>query len=162
MLLAGDYNCIPDIENLQIYNLSSLLEGYPSLGILPPVNHVDYMNELEFDISYSNYIMNNDTIFFEFFSKVIYPLYNGLDVFLIVTRNIFYDRITESLFKFIQQRYQYLSAIINEEDDIDHINPDIRFGINGIYNLDLDKDRWTVMYTQINMDSSTYKIAGFD
>jgi len=161
MLLAGDYTCIPDMKNLHVYNLSSLVEGYPKVDILPPVTQIDYMDELGFDISYSNYIMTNDNVFFEFFSKIIYPLYNGIDIYLIITRNIFYDRITESLFKFIQQRYGYLCAIINEVSDIEDLNPDIGFTTAGIFNLDIDKERFSLMYTYNNMTSDG-KIVGYD
>lgn len=146
MLLAGDHNCIPDMNNLIVYNLSSLIEGYPLLDILPSVNSVDYMDDLNFDIVYSNYIMTNDNVFYEFFCKIIYPLYNGIDIYLIIRRDFFYDNITESLFKFIQQRYGYLGAIIGEIEDLDYINPDIGFGqtgLEGIFNLDMDKERFT-------------------
>jgi hypothetical protein len=162
MLLLGHPSCIPDIKDLIVYNLSSLLEGYQRVDILPPVNNVDYMNELDFDIAYANYIMGNNNIFYEFFSKIIYPLYNGYNVYLMTTRNIFYDKVSDSLMKFIQQRYEYLSAIINEPDDIDYINPDIGFGINGVYNLDMDKERFSQMYVCQNMDSTTGRINGFE
>lgn len=161
MLFLGDYNCIPDIDNLIIYNLSSLAEGYPRVDILPPVEDVNYTDDLGFDIFYCNYIMMNDSIFYEFFSKIMYPLYNGQDIFLIVTRNIFYDRISETITKFIQQRYQYLSAIINDKEDIYDLNLDAGFGINGVYNLDIDKDRFTYLYTSMNLDYKTGNIRGF-
>lgn len=151
MLLLGDFRSIPDIQNLVVYNLSSLYEGCPRVGILPPVNEVNYADELSFDIAYSNYIMTNNMVFYEFFSKILYPLYNGFDVYLMVTRNIFYDRISESLLKFIQQRYEYIGAIINEPDDADYINPDMGFGIMGIYNLDLDKEKFSMIYTTMNL-----------
>lgn len=161
MLLAGDYTCIPDIKNLAIYNLSSLLEGCPRVDILPSVTQINYMNERDFDIHYSNYLLGNDAIFYELFSKIIFPLYNGMDIYLIVSRNIFYDQITESLFKFIQQRYQYPSILISEPDDVNYINPDVGFGINGVYNLDIDKNRFSIMYTNMNLTSNGI-IKGFD
>lgn len=157
MLLAGDYKSIPNNKELIIYNLTSLVEGYPILGILPPVDGVDYINELDFDIAYANYIMLTDTIFYEFFSKIIYPLYNGYDIYLITTRNIFYDNIIESLFKLIQQRYGYIGAILGEPGDIDYINPDMAFGtlgITGILNLDIDKERYAMIYALNNMNNS--------
>lgn len=149
MLLAGDHNCIPDIDDLVIFNLSSLIEGYPILDILPSVNSIDYTDDLNFDIVYSNYIMTNDSVFYEFFHKVIYPLYNGVDVYLITRRDFFYDNIIESLFKFIQQRYGYLGIILGDMEDIEYINPDLGFGqtgIPGIINLDMDKERYTNIY----------------
>jgi hypothetical protein len=165
MLLVGEYNCIPsDIDNLFIYNLSSMIEGYQKIGILPSVNNINYIDELNFDISYSNYIMTNDSVFYEFFSKIIYPLYNGYSVYLITARNDFFDRVTESLLKFIQQRYGYISAIMNDPTDIDYINQDVGFGstgIYGVYNLDLDKERYSYMYASTNMDKNG-KIKGFD
>jgi hypothetical protein len=98
---------------------------------------------------YSNYLMMNEDIFFEFFQKVLYPLYNGYNVYLITTRNIFYDRIIESLIKFIQQRYGYLGYILGSPDDIEYINPDNGFSINGLYNLDIDKNKFSYIYASM-------------
>ena len=120
-----------------------MVEGYPKIDILPPVTQIDYSDERQFDISFSQFIFNNPIVFYEFFSKILYPVYAGYDVFLLVTRNMLFDMISESLLKLIQQRYGYNGAIINEASDIYYLNPDETFTTAGIYNFDIDKQRFS-------------------
>ena len=143
MLLIGDLNCIPqnDKINLVVYNLNSLFEGVERVQLTPPSN-IDYIlqNEKEFDLMYANYIFSNDFTFMELM-KIIINLYLGKDVFLVVTRNEIFDAVTEALTKLIQQRYGYNSQWINSVDDI-NIYDDSDFSIQGLYNLDIDKNRY--------------------
>lgn len=149
MLIIGDYNCIPSyMENLLVFNLSSIKEGYTPLCILPTFKGMDY-NSLEFDYYLAEYIYANDNIFFEFFNNVIYQLYSGNHVFIMVQRGDFFDAISESILKLVQQRYGYHGAIVNCLEDIDYMNPDEGFNILGINNLDADKERWTAIYTRM-------------
>ena len=121
MLLIGDVRCLPDfIDKFLILNLSSLVEGFPRVHLVPSVT-TQYDNDKEFDIAYANYIFSNDNIFMEFM-KIIYPLYTGNDVFLLVSRNEnTHDIITESLCKLIQQRYGYNYQLLNDVSDINYI-----------------------------------------
>lgn len=145
MIILGDIRSIPVYfkGDLLVYNLSGMAEGYQRIDILPPVNQINYSDERQFDIFFSQFIFNNDNIFYEFFSKILYPVYSGYDVYLIVTRNPFFDMISESLLKLIQQRYGYNGAIVNNAVDIDYLNPDETFTTAGIYNFDMDKQRFT-------------------
>lgn len=146
----GDHNCIPYyMENLLVFNLSSIKEGYTPLCILPVLKGMDY-NSLEFDYYWAEYIFANDNIFFEFFDKIIYQLYSGNNVYILVDRSPFFDAISESLLKLVQQRYGYHGAVVNTPDDIYYMNPDEGFNILGINNLDADKERWTAIYTKIH------------
>lgn len=133
---------ISDIENMEVYNLSSLKEGYPRLDILPTTN-IYYQDERQFDIDYFNWIFNNDHLFKRLF-KIIYSLYIGNNVVLLISNNEGYNVSVHSILKIIQQRYGYNSIYINDMYDLNFIS-DISsdFSLNGLYNLDIDKSRYT-------------------
>lgn len=144
MLLVGDIKCLPDcMEKFLVLNLSSLAEGFERVHLVPSVQ-AQYNNDKEFDIAYANYIFSNDWVFMEFM-KIIYPLYEGIDVFLLVSRGEnTYDIITESLCKLIQQRYGYNYQLLNDADDINYYD-DSNFNINGIQILDMDKEKMSYL-----------------
>lgn len=149
MLLVGDVRCLPDsIEKFVVLNLSSLAEGFHRVHLVP-FFPTTYNNDKEFDIAYANYIFSNDSVFMEFM-KIIYPLYTGNDVFLLVSRNEdTHDIVTESLCKLIQQRYGYNYQLLNDKYDIDYYD-DSNFSISGIQTLDMDKERMTYLAVQQN------------
>lgn len=143
MLLVGKLEYIPDIP-LHILNLSSYKEGIEKLNLLPPTNGtLPFKDEKEFDIAYANYIMSNDFTFMELM-KIIIPIYEGKDVYIVVSRSPYFDMITESLTKFIQVRYSIISQYVYDFDDLDFIDMDLSFtNIQGLYNLDVDKERFS-------------------
>lgn len=149
MLLVGDIKCLPDhLDRLVIINLSSLAEGFRRVYLVPSIPTM-YNNDKEFDISYANYIFSNDYVFMEFM-KIIYPLYLGNNVFLLVSRNEnTHDIITESLCKLIQQRYGYNYQILNNKDDINYYD-DSDFSITGIQTLDQDRERMVQLAVRTN------------
>ena len=149
MLLVGDIRCLPDnLDNLIILNLSSLAEGFQRVRLVPSFTTA-YSNDKEFDIVYANYIFSNDEMFMQFMS-IVFPLYNGQDVFLLVSRNEnTYDIITESICKLIQQRYGYNYQLLNFKEDIDYYD-DSDFSIFGLANLDIDKERMTMLMVEYN------------
>lgn len=136
-----------DPSNLVVFSLTGMREGFPTLGILPPntILFSDDPNERISDEIMMNYIFSNDNIFFEFFSKVMYPLYSGADVYIVVTNGSVFDSITESVIKIIQQRYGYNAAYINYADDLSYIDKDTNFSLTGVYNFDIDKERYTAI-----------------
>ena len=149
MLVVGDVRCLPEItDKFVIFNLSSLAEGYERVHLVPSIT-ASYNDDKQFDIDYANYIFSNDFPFMEFM-KIVYQLYHGLDVFLLVSRNEnTYDIITESLCKLIQQRYGYNYQLINNKDDIDYYD-DSNFNIYGIQTFDIDKERYTYLMVKHN------------
>lgn len=149
MLLVGDIRCLPDsIDKFVVLNLSSLAEGYERVHLVPSIS-ARYNDDRQFDIDYANYILSNNFTFMEFM-KIIYPLYAGADVFLLVSRNEdTHDIITESLCKLIQQRYGYNYQLLNNKDDIDYYD-DSNFNIYGIQTFDMDKERMTYLAVQQN------------
>ena len=133
-----------------MYNLSSMREGFISLQALIPPNTIGRLTDREFDIAYANYIMSNDTLFCIFF-QIIYNLYIGKDVFIIVSTEDWSENLLESLLKLIQQRYGYNGVLINTEADYLYAITSMSFGFApgyGIYNLDQDKERFTTLIEQ--------------
>lgn len=133
-----------------MYNLSSMREGFISLQALIPPNTIGRLTDREFDIAYANYIMSNDTLFCIFF-QIIYNLYIGKDVFIIVSTEDWSENLLESLLKLIQQRYGYNAVLINTEADYLYAANSMNFGFAsgyGIYNLDQDKERFTTLIEQ--------------
>ena len=133
-----------------MYNLSSMREGFISLQALIPPNTIGRLTDREFDIAYANYIMSNDTLFCIFF-QIVYNLYIGKDVFIIVSTEDWSENLLESLLKLIQQRYGYNAVLINTEADYLYATNSMNFGFApgyGIYNLDQDKERFTTLIEQ--------------
>ena len=133
-----------------MYNLSSMREGFISLQPLIPPNTIGRLTDREFDIAYANYIMSNDTLFCIFF-QIIYNLYIGKDVFIIVSTEDWSENLLESLLKLIQQRYGYNAVLINTEADYLYAVTSMNFEFApgyGIFNLDQDKERFTTLIEQ--------------
>ena len=133
-----------------MYNLSSMREGFISLQALIPPNTIGRLTDREFDIAYANYIMSNDTLFCIFF-QIVYNLYIGKDVFIIISTEDWSENLLESLLKLIQQRYGYNGVLINTEADYLYATNSMNFGFApgyGIYNLDQDKERFTTLIEQ--------------
>ncbi|MCK9198843.1 MAG: hypothetical protein M0P49_04500 [Bacilli bacterium] len=140
MLIVGDHKCVGCLSpHIKIYNVSSLLEGYIKLNILPYT--VRYSDEKEFDLAYALYILEHDNVFFDMM-RIIYNLYIGNDVYLLITVDQFSEIVTESLLKFIQQRYGYIGNRINDPEDLGTLVPG-DFTLLGVFNLDQDKERFS-------------------
>ena len=147
MLYYGNGSYIPD--DCKVFNLNSMKEGYYRFKFLLPPNELGHYVDRDFDISYFNYIFQNDNVFMEFFS-IIFELYINNDIFILVDENADWaENITESLFKVIQQRYGYNAYKVNTFDDYLWIHNSAnspQFNSQwGIYNLDIDKERYAIM-----------------
>ena len=144
MLLYGNFQNI--IDNGIVFNITSMKEGYVRLPLLVPPNELGRFTGRDFDIAYMNYIMNNDLVFKQFFD-IIYNLYIGVDVYLIIDESDWSINLIESLLKLIQQRYGYNANRINCIDDyLQAVNSKFISGFNpyfGLQNLDMDKERYT-------------------
>lgn len=139
MLLYGDASNIQ--EQCTILNLSSYIEGYQKLNLLPP-NSLGATTEYQFDQLYAKSIMEDDYLFSQMFS-IIYLLSIGQDVYIIVSNDDWSENIIESLLKLIQQRYGYNATRINCFDDIVNTIPGEFNPSYGLFNLDQDMERFT-------------------
>lgn len=147
MLYYGDGTYIPD--DCKVFNLNSMKEGYPRFRYLLPPNSLGQYVDRDFDIAYYNYLFNNDPVFMEFFS-IIYELYIGSDIFIIVDEVMDWtENLSESLFKAIQQRYGYNAVRVNSLEDYIWVKNSSHFpkfnAYYGLHNLDIDRDRYTYL-----------------
>ena len=142
MLLLGRINNLATTERTKILNFNSLNEKYPRLHLMPPMN-LGSKNEYDFDMKYAAYILNDPNAFFDLM-QIMYPLYEGEDVFLLVDDGPVMEMIVESFQKFIQQRYGYNSAYITCLDDLLNAN-DGDFSELGTMNMHDDRERLAYM-----------------
>lgn len=149
MIVFGHKDFKPGYRE-KLFNLSSISElGEKIFSLLPPFKVDDYNNEKDFDIMYATYILENNAPFIDMM-KVIYSQYeSGEDVinYILIEDDEFRNSITESLIKFIQQRYGYNCSIIHDHDDIYYIE-ESTFDINGLFNLDQDKERYVLLIAE--------------
>lgn len=150
MLILCSFDNFMYKEGQTVFNLSSPVEGVPRLELLPPFQSYDIK---QFDIEYYNYIINNDGVFYEFMSKIIMNLYFGINVIILIGKGEVYEFISESLQKLIQQRYGINSYVINDIEDYEMLNIDkTQFSLQGLYNLDKDKERFIELFGRIHQD----------
>ena len=155
MILLTPYEAFKDLiksdqldpSNITVFNLNSSVEGFEPIRILPPDPRIYDPNgaELIKDGILLDFIFSNDSVFFEFFGKVIYPFYSGVDVVLLVSNSFPFINISEAIMKIIQGRYGYNCIYINEASDFESQYFDDNVDINGIFNLDNDKIRYASM-----------------
>ncbi|MGL5330507.1 MAG: hypothetical protein ACRDD7_14645 [Peptostreptococcaceae bacterium] len=151
MLVFANHRCVNQdiVNNFVTMNLSSLLEGFPTVDILPPFKLDRY--DRDFDIMYLEYILNDNNKFYEFM-KIIMSLYYAVPTLILVGNDELYETVTESLIKLIQQRYGYLSNLIYNPEDWECVQ-DSEFSIHGLYNLDIDKERFAVLHAMRNNEN---------
>ena len=131
-----------------VYNISNLgmYKDIPKLNILPSHEYVySWMGnpeaEYQMDQQYANLLMTNNAMFMQFM-RIIRDLYYGNNVVLLVYHEIeVFDPLTESLCKFIQQRYGYNYQLINTVYDFNP-NDASSFSVGGIQNFDIDNNRY--------------------
>lgn len=142
MLLYGTIQNLQITDKTKVYNFSSLNEWYTKLNLLPP-REFGWEYDYTFDMRYAEYIMCNDIVFFDLM-MIVFSLYQGEDIFILIDDNPMLEPMNDSLFKFIQQRYGYNSYRINSLTDFLY-SDDSNFTEFGLQNLDLDKDRLSYM-----------------
>lgn len=146
MLMYGEACYAFSIDCIK-FNITSLAEGFVRLNYLIPPNSLGVFHGRDFDIAYMNYIFENDVVFKDFFA-IIYHLYIGNDVYLVVSKDDWSENLIESLLKLIQQRYGYNASEINSFEDYIYFKNNSMNGFDhmyGIANLDIDKERYTYL-----------------
>lgn len=142
MLLLGRIQNLATTERTKILNFNSLNEKYPRLHLIPPLD-LGSKNEYDFDMKYAYYLLNDPNAFIDLM-QIMYPLYQGDDVFLLVDDGPIMEMIVESFQKFVQQRYGYNSAYITCLDDL--LNADEGdFSELGTMNMRDDRERLSYM-----------------
>lgn len=136
MIVFGRYNNIP--ENFIPVNFTGMNETVQKISTIG-LENID-ISDPEFDKVFAEIILNNDMNFISLFN-IIQLLYAGENIFICISTGNILDCLNESLGKLIQQRYGYNYQMINEINDIDWYD-DENFSIPGLYNFDLDRDRY--------------------
>lgn len=145
-LIITNNKCLQylDLRKAVVLNFSSYTEGVERIEIIPSVYGYD-RTSVEFDRYLFSYIYDNDNIFMEF-SKIFMSLYYDKDVVLLATRDEgIFDDILESLLKLVQQRFGVTASFVEDINDVDCIE-ESEFSIQGLYNLDMDKERFMLLY----------------
>lgn len=145
MITFCDIECMPYIRNnveVSVVNLSSFNSRYTMINLMPPMD-VDF-DDINFDSNYHNYIMNDKTRYLELV-KIAMCVYYGIDVYILVTQREPFETITNSLQKLIQHRYGLHSNIAYNAMDMDYLC-DTSFSVDGLINLDIDKENYTLDY----------------
>lgn len=136
MIVFGRYNNIP--ENFIPVNFTGMNETVQKISTIG-LENID-ISDPEFDKVFAEIMLNNDMNFISLFN-IIQLLYAGENIFICISTGNILDCLNESLGKLIQQRYGYNYQMINEINDIDWYD-DENFSIPGLYNFDLDRDRY--------------------
>lgn len=140
-----EFNNKPNV----VLNLSSSYMLGTRLSSLVPPLYVDINDEKMFDMQYAKFLLENQAAFIDLMAIVL-PIYEGKSVYIIAGDDEYKELISESLLKFIQQRYGIQSVIMETLEDIPDYYEEVRISLEGIYNLDLDKERYTYMTTDPN------------
>lgn len=145
--VAFDPMSIPGITKCVIFNFFSLYDIGIRLDNLipypyPPEEIVFSSDELVFDGMYANYLLNNQYAFTDMM-KLMYELYTNSDVlvYVLVGDGSYRDGIAQSLVKFIQERYGYVTNYINSIEDLECLQ-DSGFSNYGLINFDIDMERY--------------------
>lgn len=136
MIVFGRYNNIP--ENFIPVNFTGMNETLQKISTIG-LENID-ISDPEFDKAFAQIMLNNDDNFISLFN-IVQLLYSGVNIFICISIGNVLDCLNESLAKLIQQRYGYNYQMINEINDIDWYD-DANFSIPGLYNFDLDRDRY--------------------
>lgn len=154
LMMCGSVHCIPrTLNNLLVFNFTSLYENIARWNILPPPDMVA-PDEVTWDRMYMDFIINNDNVFFEFFT-IMYQFYLGSNIYILIDQGSsdFIDSMNECLIKIIQQRYGINTFILNDPDDFLEIDESMcNMNIYGVALFDQDKARYTRMAVQRDLD----------
>ena len=150
-----DLNNKPNV----VYNVSSLYNLGIKVELTPPFS-VD-IDDRMFDAMYANHIFQNNT-YFENFFRMIYSNYLGYNVFILVGTDSFEGRqkMTESLMKLIQQRYNIIPKYIQSFEDIPDYYEEDKIFVDGLFNMDMDKERF--IYQTVSMEELQREMESYD
>ena len=149
----------------EILNLSSPYSGYISItnltnisGIVPKEYRLDqgyymmqeYIDSVNFDFAYVS-LIENDNLMFRSLMEIMQRDYNGFLVIVLIGIDVYRDAITESLIKYIQQKYGKNCWKILDYEDISSIKMDTPYTPQGLLNLDRDLNRieQTIMHGSV-------------
>ena len=135
--LSRVYNTLDN--RLVVLNLNANVQCYTRLNLMPPLGM--YTSSMEFDTQYINLLLSDPNYFMQFMYIMNY-LKNGCDVVLLIyNEDTVFNAITETLVKFIQQRYGYNYQFLNDVEDFNQWDQS-SFTAPGIIQFDQDYLRY--------------------
>lgn len=141
MFVTSDNVIQLDSQNLSTFSLvqDNIHENIQNL--IPQINP-DPNIGFDWNQWYAGYVLTYTEPFFDLM-KIIYSLYEGRDVLIIIP--LFFKEKIELLTRFLYHRYGLVASYIYEANDTEFVN-DTEFSVAGLEALDADKDRLTRIY----------------
>lgn len=126
-------------KQLVVFNLNANVQCYYKLNLMPPIGINP--TSMEFDAQYVNLLLSDPNYFMQFM-YIMTKLKEGYDVVLLIyNEDTVFNAITETLVKFIQQRYGYNYQFLNNENDLNPWDTS-SFTTPGIIQFDQDYKRY--------------------
>lgn len=136
-----------------IFNLSSIYNlGVRLSNLIPKVQYegqrINIEDDREFDIYYANYIMSYNPAFIDLMS-IMNQIYLTECVVVLIGEDEYKNYISDSLMKFIQQRYEYPIHIVETVDDLPSwFGDSYHFtSVLGLSHFDADREKFFRMTT---------------
>ena len=153
MFLAGTIQNLQTTGDTVVLNFSSLNAKYPRMPLYPPYE-LGARSDYEFDMKYANWLMTEG---FVDFMQVPYNIYLGHDVFVLISDMEELEMITESFFKFIQQRYGLNVTYISCQEDFLRAG-ECQFSELGSLNFQHDKERLALMLEKLRLQQGSGRV----
>ena len=149
MIIAGDVNLLRSraFDQYKIYNFTSYntMSNFNALSNLNNTNVlINCIDDYDRHVTYFNYIFNHTPAFIELMT-IMYDVYCGKDVLILINNDYNFpicNIMNDLLFTIIMDRYGIRIPTINMPDDIYYCDEEQNFSPLGIYNIDIDKDRY--------------------
>lgn len=143
------------LTSMEVYNLTSLYEGFYRLQFIPPFEIFDNCSN-DFDIAYMNWIFNYEPAYMDFMS-IISKIIQGINVCILVIDNDNFDIINESLQKLLSQRYGIVANIVNTIEDWDECTDIGPRNVGHTFNLDRDLEIYSTLIMNKNPEVNNLK-----
>jgi len=128
-------------------NLSSFKMGFQRVNLAPPYECTSLEPKL-FDMMYAKFILENNIVFMELMN-IIVPVFEGKSIVILITMGDGWDVITESLQKFLQQRYNIISTICYNPEDYEY-GQEVIMNKSSLYNFEQDRKRFLNLFVMEN------------
>lgn len=140
------------VFGMEIYNMTSLYEGFYNLHLIPPFNIFDNGSN-DMDIAYAQWLFNDQTAYYDLMN-ILNRIHNGANVCLLTFEDERFGMVEESLQKLLSNRYGIVANIVNDIDDFDYLEDIGPRTVDHISNFDNDRDRF--LSTLVNNNTPYY------
>ena len=128
-------------KKVEIVNFTSLRMGYKQLSLYPRKETMQYVNSGKiFDQMYARQLLEDDSMFMNLM-YIVQQVYDGKEVVILVTLGNGWDFVLESLQKFLQSRYGFITCLVESPEDYAFVEESPITPMY-LYNLELDMARF--------------------